>query len=179
MALEHGLLLCILPNDRSSVGTGCGTFPRRSTRALHPRYSLGLLECCVATRTLTVVFTDLADYTASVGRADREGLRELIAEHERRVAPVIEARGGRIVKNLGDSYMALFEAATDAAQASLELVSTLSAGSGFSIRVAMATGDVEGIEGDAFGEAVNLAARILSKTPSGEVWMSSTKVGCV
>ena len=133
----------------------------------------------MATRTLTVVFTDLADYTASVGRADREGLRELVAEHERRVAPVVEARGGRIVKNLGDSYMVLFEAATDAAQASLELVSTLSAGSGFSIRVAMATGDVEGIDGDAFGEAVNLAARILSKTPSGEVWMSSTSRMCM
>ena len=133
----------------------------------------------MATRTLTVVFTDLADYTASVGRADREGLRELIAEHERRVAPVIEARGGRIVKNLGDSYMALFEAATDAAQASLELANALSAGKAFSIRVAMATGDVEGIDGDAFGEAVNLAARILSKTPAGEVWMSSTSRMCM
>ena len=133
----------------------------------------------MATRTLTVVFTDLADYTASVGRADREALRELIAEHERRVAPVVEARGGRIVKNLGDSYMALFEAATDAAQASLELSRALGAGSGFSIRVAMATGDVEGIDGDAFGEAVNLAARILSKTPAGEVWMSSTSRMCM
>ena len=133
----------------------------------------------MATRTLTVVFTDLADYTASVGRADREGLRELIAEHERRVLPVIEARGGRIVKNLGDSYLALFEAATDAAQASLELANALSAGSGFSIRVAMATGDVEGIDGDVFGEAVNLAARILSKTPAGEVWLSSTSRMCM
>ena len=43
----------------------------------------------------------------------------------------------------------------------------------------MATGDVEGIDGDAFGEAVNLAARILSKTPSGEVWMSSTSRMCM
>ncbi len=133
----------------------------------------------MATRTLTVVFTDLAGYTASVGRADREGLRELIAAHERSVAPIIEARGGRIVKNLGDSYMALFEAATDAAQASIELVSRVLGEADFSIRVAMATGDVEAIDGDAFGEAVNLAARILSKTPAGEVWVSSTTRMCM
>jgi hypothetical protein len=41
---------------------------------------------------------------------------------------------------------------------------------GISIRLAMTTGDVEEIEGDAFGEAVNLAARVLSQTPAGEIW---------
>jgi len=133
----------------------------------------------VPTRTLTVVFTDLANYTASVGRADREAIRNIIAEHEQRVAPVVAARGGRIVKNLGDSYMAVFEAATDAAQACLELVNALVHEDGFSIRAAMATGDVEAIDGDAFGEAANLAARILAKTPAGEVWMSSTTRMCM
>ena len=41
----------------------------------------------MATRTLTVVFTDLANYTASVGRSDRQELRNLIAAHEKMVAP--------------------------------------------------------------------------------------------
>ena len=133
----------------------------------------------MATRTLTVVFTDLSNYTDSVGRADREGLRDLIAKHERMVAPSVEARGGRIVKNLGDSYMALFESASDAAVACLELVNAIGSEPGLSIRAAMATGDVEAIDGDAFGEAANLAARILSKTPSGEVWVSSTTRMCM
>jgi hypothetical protein len=126
-----------------------------------------------------VVFTDLSNYTASVGRSDREAIRHLIADHEQTVIPVMEARGGRIVKNLGDSYMALFEAASDAAQACLELVTTINTNKGFSIRAAMATGDVETIDGDAFGEAVNLAARILAKAPRGEVWLSSTTRMCM
>ena len=63
----------------------------------------------MATRTQTVVFTDLTGYTNTVSRSDREALRELIASHEQLVAPVIERFGGRIVKNLGDSYMALFD----------------------------------------------------------------------
>jgi class 3 adenylate cyclase len=143
------------------------------------RYGSGSAGELVATRTLTVVFTDLSNYTASVGRSDREAIRHLIAKHEQTVIPVVEACGGRIVKNLGDSYMALFEAASDAAQACLELVTTINADHGFSIRAAMATGDVETIDGDAFGEAVNLAARILSKAPRGEVWLSSTTRMCM
>ncbi len=133
----------------------------------------------MATRTRTVVFTDLANYTASVGRADREGLRNLIATHEKLVAPVLEKYGGRIVKNLGDSYMALFRAATDAVRAALELTETIPAQGGFSIRVGMATGDVEVIDGDAFGECVNMAARIESKTPEAEVWMSKATLLCM
>lgn len=126
----------------------------------------------MATRTRTVVFTDLANYTASVGRADREALRNLIARHEELVAPVLQRYGGNVVKNLGDSYMALFPAATDAVRAALDLVETIPEQGQFSIRVGIATGDVEVIDGDAFGEAVNLASRIISKTPDAEVWMS-------
>ena len=150
-----------------------------STEGVVLSYGLDSLGEPLATRTLTVVFTDLSDYTASVGRSDREGIRHLIADHEKTVIPVVEARGGRIVKNLGDSYMALFEAASDAAQACLELVTAINTDHGFSIRAAMSTGDVETIDGDAFGEAVNLAARILSKTPQGEVWLSSTTRMCM
>jgi len=133
----------------------------------------------LATRTLTVVFTDLADYTASVGRSDREALRNLVAAHQQSVAPLLEAHGGRVVKNLGDSFMALFPAATDAVKACLELVESITGNEDFSIRGSMATGDVEEIDGDAFGEAVNLAARILSKAPVNQVWLSEATQACM
>ena len=66
------------------------------------------------TATQTVMFTDLADYTASVARSDREGVRRILAEHEAAVRPLVERFGGRVVKNIGDSFMCLFTAATDA-----------------------------------------------------------------
>ena len=47
-------------------------------------------------------------------------------------------------------------------------IGLLPGGTRLSGRLAMTTGDVEEIEGDAFGEAVNLAARILAQTPAGE-----------
>ncbi len=134
----------------------------------------------LATVTRTVVFTDLANYTASVSRADRESLRNLISEHERFVRPIVERHNGRVVKNLGDSFMVLFNAATDALRAGLEIVETASASpDGLTFRVSAATGDIEEISGDAFGEAVNLSARINSKTPAGEIWFAESTRLCM
>jgi hypothetical protein len=124
----------------------------------------------LSTVTRTVVFTDLESYTAKVARADREGLRKILIEHEELVTPIIEKYGGRIVKNLGDSFMCLFLSATDALRSALDIQDVVTAEGNISIRLAMTTGDVEEIDGDAFGESVNLAARILSKAPAGEIW---------
>ena len=74
----------------------------------------------MSTKTRTVVFTDLANYTAKVARSDREGLRRILLEHEEIVTPVVNRYGGRIVKNLGDSFLILFDSATDAVRAALE-----------------------------------------------------------
>ena len=132
------------------------------------------VESPLPTRTHTVVFTDLTGYTNTVSRSDREALRELIASHEMLVAPVVERFGGRIVKNLGDSYMALFDSATDAVRACQVLVENITREGRFSIRAGVATGDVEVIDGDAFGDTVSLAARILAKCPDAEVWLPGT-----
>ena len=114
------------------------------------------------THTRTVLFTDLADYTASVSSTDREGLRRLLSEHEKAVSPIVSRYNGRIVKNIGDSYMCLFNSATDGLQAAIDILEMEKAKGGLSLRAALNTGDVEEIDGDAFGETVNLTARILS-----------------
>ena len=124
----------------------------------------------MSTATRSVLFTDLAGYTARVSRADRESLRKILEEHHGMVEPVVLRNGGRIVKNLGDSYMCLLNSATDAVKAGLEILDAMPDGNREMIRIAIETGDVEEIDGDAFGEPVNLAARILSKTPAGELW---------
>ena len=122
--------------------------------------------------TRTVLFTDLADYTARVAQANREGLRAILAEHARLVQPVVKAHRGRVVKNIGDSFMCLFRSATDALKASLEIVAGAGKGNPGAIRIALATADVEEIDRDAFGDTVNLASRILDRTPAGEIWFS-------
>lgn len=133
------------------------------------------------TRTQSVVFTDMADYTRSVASADRQGLRDLLSMHQRFVEPVLTGRGGRVVKNIGDSFMALFDSATDAVRASLDLVEAHAPtqGSPVTFRASIATGDVEEAANDAFGEPVNLSARINARTPAGEVWLSTATWYCM
>lgn len=133
----------------------------------------------MATATRTVVFTDLANYTAKVSRMDREGLRRILVEHEQLVGPIVTRYGGRIVKNLGDSFMCLFVAATDALRAALDIQDVVLAQGSIAIRLAMTTGDVEEIDGDAFGEAANLAARIGSQTPASEIWFGAGTFACM
>jgi class 3 adenylate cyclase len=126
------------------------------------------------TRTRTVVFTDMADYSRQVNSADRAGLLKLLDMHQRFVEPVLTGRGGRIVKGIGDSFMAIFDSATDAVRACLDLVEAHgpNSGTGVAFRASLATGDVEESEDDAFGETVNVSSRINGKTPAGEVWFS-------
>lgn len=126
----------------------------------------------LSTQTNTVLFTDMADYTASVRRSNREGIRRLIESHHRRVGDVLEAHGGKVVKNLGDSFLTIFSAATDAVKAGLVLLESLDDEDDFKVRVSLATGDIEEIDGDYFGDAVNLASRILSVTPVDEIWFA-------
>ncbi len=134
----------------------------------------------MGTRTRTVMFTDLADYTAAVSRSDREGIRRLLTAHEDIVRPIVARFDGRVVKNLGDSFMCLFEAATDALRCALDIQDTVERGdSGMRIRIGMTTGDVEEISGDAFGDAVNQAARILGKAPASEVWFGPGTRQCM
>ncbi len=133
----------------------------------------------MSTATRTVVFTDLANYTAKVARSDRDGLRQILKEHEDLVTPIVENYGGRIVKNLGDSFLILFKAATDSLRAALDIQNTVGQTGGASLRLAMNTGDVEEIDGDAFGEAVNVAARILAKAPAGEIWFGAGTHRCM
>jgi len=133
----------------------------------------------LATATRTVVFTDLVNYTEKTGNIDREGLRRLLDEHRRLVEPILLKRGGRVVKELGDAFMALFDSATDAAQAGRDIIEKVASANTFQIRVSAATGDVEEIANDAFGDAVNLASRINSATGPGECWFSESTRICM
>lgn len=133
------------------------------------------------TRTRTIVFTDMEGYTRMMGRADREGQRNLLAMHQQFVEPVLTGHGGRVVKNIGDSFMALFDSATDAVRACLDLIEAHvpAQGSPVNFRASLATGDVEETENDAFGEPVNLSARINAITPGGEVRFAPATWHCM
>src|SRR5882724_2861441 len=59
-------------------------------------------------RPVTVMFTDIAGFTAyAATRGDRAAAR-LLHRHDRAVLPAIRRHSGRILKRLGDGLMAVF-----------------------------------------------------------------------
>lgn len=131
------------------------------------------------TRTLTILFTDIQGYTETTGRLSREAGLEMLRSHRDFVRPWIEHFGGRVVKGIGDAFLAAFDSPTNAVLCGMALQKALREHNAAlppaqrtEIRVAINTGEVTLEEGDVFGEAVNIAARIESIAETNEVYFT-------
>lgn len=123
---------------------------------------------------LTVVFTDLEDFTAFTERAGDAAATELLGRHHRVAGPVIRSRGGKIVKRLGDGLLLTFPSAEAAVLAGIELVRAEP--ESLRVRAGMHTGDVIVTVDDVIGTTVNVAARVADLAAGGEVLVTSALI---
>ena len=68
----------------------------------------------VSRRILTVVLTDIEGFSRRARELSRPSLIELLEKHEELLLPIIESCGGHVLKTLGDSFLLVFESATEA-----------------------------------------------------------------
>lgn len=120
----------------------------------------------------TVLFTDLVEHTKMMARLGDERGREVLREHEHIIRDALRAHAGVEVKSLGDGFMASFGSVTAAVACAIDLQrridewNTLAAEAGqiaLRVRVGLNAGEPIEEEGDLFGAAVILAARIAAK----------------
>jgi class 3 adenylate cyclase len=131
---------------------------------------------------MSVMFTDLKDYTARTAAESRDGLLELVRRQRELVQPLVKRRGGRIVKSLGDGLLIVFDSATDAVLAEMEIQRVLAEHNrtAFSdrnkveMRIAISTGEVVFDGDDVLGGAVNLASRLQQLAAAGDVFLAET-----
>jgi len=140
----------------------------------------------MASRTLTVVFTDIKGFTARTSKGSRADLIRLLKRHEQLLLPVVSRYGGHVVKTIGDAFLLTFESPTNAVLCGLMMQEVLKEENArtpetdhIEIRVAIHTGEVELIGGDVFGEPVNIAARLEGLASPGDVWFSQTTYGAM
>ena len=135
------------------------------------------------TRNLTIVLTDVKGYTERQSRSSRREIEASLRRHREVVAPALEAFGGRIVKTMGDAFLAAFESPTDAVHAAVQVQKALAAqnaaladpAQATHVRVAISTGEVsEDDDGDVYGEPVNLAARLEGIAEAGTIYLTET-----
>ena len=134
----------------------------------------------------TVLFADLRGSTAlfeTLGNAQATTLvTQCVAEFGR---PVV-AHGGHVVKTLGDGLMAIFPTPAAAIAAAAQMHETLEAvvarghepGAAAGLRelrvqVGVAHGEIVQMAGDCFGDAVNVAARLLDHAGDNETLITA------
>jgi class 3 adenylate cyclase len=120
----------------------------------------------------TVVLTDAAGFTASMRENEPEALRNL-AHHLDIVQSELVQNGGQIIKCTGDGYLSVFESSVNAVTACREIQNKLLQ-SPLRPRIGIHVGEVTLIKDDAFGDAVNLCARLEEMAHPGEIVISGT-----
>ena len=122
-------------------------------------------EVSAPSGTVTFLFTDIE---GSTQRWDREPLamQAALDAHDRTLRATLAAHGGYVFAVTGDGFGAAFERADDAVFAAASIQSTIGAREwetegGLRVRIGVHTGSAVEREGNYFGPAVNVAARVM------------------
>lgn len=135
-----------------------------------------LLERFAQRGTITILFTDIANFTASTETGGERAAMELLDTHDAIVTPAIVGNRGRIVKNVGDGIMAAFRDPADAVAAAAAII-TRANGDGrpaLALRIGLDAGRPTRRGEDYIGHTVNLAARLVKRARSGEALVTDT-----
>src|ERR1700758_1966052 len=145
-------------------------------------------------KVVTAVFADIVGSTALAERVDPEDVKHVVGEAIARIVGEVEVLGGHVKDLAGDGVLAFFGAPTTreddaerAVRCALRVVAEMEeyarevrrgwGAEGFGVRVGLATGAVvvgevgagSRVEYAAFGDTVNVAARLQSAAQPGSV----------
>jgi adenylate cyclase len=120
--------------------------------------------------TRTIGFVDLVDSTSLSTALSPRVLVDLLVDFEVTASDLIAARGGRVVKLIGDEVMFVAVDPSTATDIGLALIETLAEHPVVPpVRVGVASGDVVLRDGDFSGAVVHLAARAVKVARPGSL----------
>ena len=119
-----------------------------------------------------IMFTDIVGYTSLMGEDEQKAL-DLLHQNRRLQRPLIEAHGGKWVKEMGDGVLAQFHSAYDSIQCALEIQKAANRGE-YKLRIGINLGDITTENEDAFGDGVNVAARLQAAAEPGSIYVSES-----
>ena len=129
-------------------------------------------------RLAAIVSADVVGYSRLMG-ADEEGTLAALKAHRNAIDPVIFSHGGHIIKTIGDGLLLEFPSAVQAIKAALaaqtimaERNATLPQERQMQFRWGAHVGEILAEEGDIFGNAVNISARLQEAAEPGGISLS-------
>ncbi|HYB77722.1 MAG TPA: adenylate/guanylate cyclase domain-containing protein, partial [Thermoplasmata archaeon] len=128
-------------------------------------------------RLAAIMYTDVVGFTASAQANEADALARL-REQEGIVRPLFKPYKGREIKSTGDGFLIEFESALGALECAVEIQRRMrernsrKPGLPLELRIGIHVGDVEESGGDIFGDAVNVASRIVPLADPGGICLS-------
>ena len=120
---------------------------------------------------VAVMFTDVVGYTAMM-QQDEELALNARRRHREALDRIVMEAGGEVLQLFGDGGLSTFPSSVNAVKAATELQRSFQEKPEVPVRIGIHQGDVELDEFGAAGDAVNVASRIESLSPSGGVLIS-------
>lgn len=131
----------------------------------------------------TVVFTDLHGSTAVFEALGNARAAETVTQITTWIAFQCERFGGQVVKTLGDGVLAMFDDRHNAINAVVGLqrghskwVARAPVDLRMPMRIGIASGEVEMVGGDCYGDPVNVASRLCDLCEPNQIWANAAAV---
>jgi adenylate cyclase len=118
-----------------------------------------------------IMFSDIAGYTAIMGRNEHEAMRALDA-HRGTLRAVLPKFNGRLIGEIGDGTLSSFHSAIDAVNCAREVQALAEDNPELRLRIGIHLGDVVFTNNTVIGDGVNVASRIHGLAPPGGICIS-------
>ncbi|MEA2517723.1 MAG: hypothetical protein QOG16_1561 [Actinomycetota bacterium] len=119
----------------------------------------------------TLLFADIVESTSAATQMGDQKWKDLLDQIDKRVAAQVEWHGGRLVKQLGDGYLAMFDRPAQAVRCAARICRETKS-LGIEFRSGLHTGEVELRGEDIGGIAVHIAARVMDAAQPNEILVS-------
>lgn len=142
--------------------------------------ALGARDSDLHTMSVTVGFADLVGFTELANGMDEDLLADVVEEFESSCSDLVAARGGRVIKTLGDSVLFIAEKPVVGVDIASDIVERVGGDETLpDVHVGLATGPVIMRLGDVFGAPVNMASRLTGVARRNRVICDETTAAVV
>lgn len=160
----------------NNFGTGIAAGPKRTSASkVHTAGSRKYKQ-----KLLTIMFTDIKDYSRKMNLNEISAI-DMLQDHNKILNSLIAGFNGSVVETIGDSFLASFESAADAAECAVKIQNTFTGYNSdktsdqkIELRISLHLGDVIEFENGLKGDVINVAARIQELTAPGSVYISQS-----
>lgn len=132
-------------------------------------------------RMLAIMAADVVGYSRAMEANEPRTIASFMAVRTEIVEPLIAGHHGRIIKLMGDGILAAFESVVDAVACAVAVQKTMAVRNAdldesqrIVFRIGVNLGDVALVDGDLYGDGVNVAARLEQACEAGGVLVSGT-----